>query len=439
MMQRVAETLAGRYELVEVIGRGGMGVVHRGRDRVLDRTVAVKVLPALFAENPTLVERFEREARAAARLSHPNIVSVYDSGRDGTERYFVMEYVPGKSLAELLRERGRLPVAEAVGITAQIANALAAAHGAGIIHRDIKPGNVMVLPSGEAKVLDFGIARAAADVALTRTTMVLGSAPYIAPEVALGRSADQRSDIYSLGCVLYEMLTGRPPFVGDLPAVVMSQHTNAEPQPPRELVPEIPAALEALVLQMLAKNPADRPQQAAELPATLRSAQTELTAPTQIVPGPAPTLPAHPPTAPTEAQTSAATPGPTEPVARRRPIDPATARRTSPPTMAEPRSSFGAGRAWLIALALLLALAAGVAVALVSANSGNPSSSTSRSSVPPTSHTSSHSTSHTSTPTSSTQRSTTTTTTTTTSSTTPSTSSSTSGTSSSGSATVTVP
>src|SRR5947209_4730285 len=139
VMARAAETLAGRYELLEVIGRGGMGVVHRARDRVLDRTVAVKVLPALFAEDPTLVERFEREARAAARLSHPSIVSVYDSGRDGTERYFVMEYVPGKSLAELLRERGRLEVAQAVGITSQIADALAVAHAAGIIHRDIKP------------------------------------------------------------------------------------------------------------------------------------------------------------------------------------------------------------------------------------------------------------------------------------------------------------
>jgi serine/threonine-protein kinase len=405
---------------------------------VLDRTVAVKVLPALFAENPTLVERFEREARAAARLSHPNIVSVYDSGRDGTERYFVMEYVPGKSLAELLRERGRLEAGEAVGITSQIANALAAAHAAGIIHRDIKPGNVMVLPSGEAKVLDFGIARATADVALTHTTMVLGSAPYIAPEVALGRSADQRSDIYSLGCVLYEMLTGRPPFVGDLPAVVMSQHTNAEPQPPRELVPDIPVGLEALVLQMLAKNPADRPHQAAELPAALRSAQIEPTAATRIVPGPAPTLRAEAPTAATQAQPSAAAPGPTEPVASRSPSQRRGAQPVGPPTMTEPRPSFGAGRAWLIALALLLALAAGVAVALVSASGGSTSSSSSRSSAPRTSPTSSH----TSTPTSATQRSTattTTTTTTTTSSTTPSTSSSTSGTSSSGSATVTVP
>ncbi len=405
MMHRVAQTLAGRYELDEIIGRGGMGVVHRARDRILDRTVAVKVLPALFAENPTLVERFEREARAAARLSHPNIVSVYDSGRDGTERYFVMEYVPGKSLAELLRERGRLEVGRAVEIATQIAHALAAAHAAGIVHRDIKPGNVMVLPTGEAKVLDFGIARATADVALTNTAMVLGSAPYIAPEVALGRAADHRSDIYSLGCVLYEMLTGRPPFIGDLPAVVMTQHTNAEPQPPRELAPEIPLGLDALVLQMLAKNPADRPQQAAELPSLLRSSLAPPTGPTQVVPSPVPT-------AATEIQPSPAG-HPTEPAGPRAPAEPprpapVTRRAGPPPTFAEPPPGSSAGRRWLIALALLVALAAGVAVALASTSTGgNQSTTHGHTAPPPPSSTTSHS-SPSSTPSTTTSHSTTT-------------------------------
>jgi len=355
-MVRAAGTLAGRYDLVEVIGRGGMGVVYRGRDRTLDRTVAVKVLPALFAENPTLVERFEREARAAASLNHPNIVSVFDSGRDGTERFIVMECVPGVSLAELLRERGRLEVREAVALAAQIAGALAAAHAAGIVHRDVKPANVMVLPSGGAKVLDFGIARAAADAALTNTSMVLGSAPYIAPEVMLGQAADERSDIYSLGCVLYEMLTGRPPFVGDLPAVVMNQHTNAAPQPIHELAEGIPPALAALVMRMLAKNPVDRPRSAADLTSALKASLTAPTAPTQVAPAPLPT-------AATAAATAAGPPAASPEVA------------TSPAGEPDPGRTGAARRAWILATVLILALAAGVAAALVSSSGSSSSQS----------------------------------------------------------------
>lgn len=284
VVARVAEILAGRYELLEVIGRGGMGLVYRGRDRVLERTVAVKVLPFEHAENPILVERFSREARAIASLSHPNIVAVFDTGREAGSRYLVMEFVSGASLAQLMTDGGPFAQTEAVDVAAQVASALAAAHRAGIIHRDIKPANVMVEPSGDVKVLDFGIAHAAADPALTRTSMVLGSAPYIAPEMARGEKADERSDIYSLGCVLYELLTGRAPFTGDLPEAVMSQHTSVAPRPPRELEPTVPPALDALVVRMLAKRREDRPQTAAELVSELPASLHEPSPPVIAAP-----------------------------------------------------------------------------------------------------------------------------------------------------------
>jgi serine/threonine-protein kinase len=283
-MTQVREILAGRYELLDVLGRGGMGVVYRASDRVLGRTVAIKVLPAERAEDPMFVARFEREARSAAGLNHPGIVAVYDSGRDADTRYIVMECVPGLSLAQLLRQRRPLAAAEAVEIATQVASALAAAHRAGIIHRDVKPGNVMVDNELRVKVLDFGIARAIAATSLTNTAIVLGSAPYMAPEVTRGESADERSDIYSLGCVLYEMLTGGPPFSGDLGAAVMHQHNTASPRPLRELNSTTPAALDALVMQMLAKQPGERPQTAAQLVDALPATLENRTAPTAVRP-----------------------------------------------------------------------------------------------------------------------------------------------------------
>jgi serine/threonine-protein kinase len=260
------ETLAGRYRLVEVIGRGGMSTVYRAVDAKLRRTVAVKVLsPALADADPVSLARFEREAQAAAGLAHPSIVAVYDTAVDGDIRFIVMEYVPGHSLDEVLRSDGRLEPAHAVYIAEQVASALAVAHGAGIVHRDIKPGNVMVTDDGAVKVLDFGIARAVDGSTLTHTSSVVGTAAYMSPEQAAGRRADDRADIYSLGCLLYTMLTGGPPFTGEVSAAVLGQHLHAEPPSPRDANPEVPPALDALVMQMLAKDPDARPQTAFEV------------------------------------------------------------------------------------------------------------------------------------------------------------------------------
>jgi serine/threonine-protein kinase len=280
-MAGVQEVLGERYELLDVLGRGGMGVVYRARDRVLERIVAVKVLPLDRAQDPTFVARFEREALAVARLSHRNIVAVFDSGTDGDTRFIVMEYLPGQSLAEIVRERGALPPQEAVAVAAQVAAALAAAHRTGIIHRDIKPANIMVDEHGHVKVLDFGIARLTAGSSLTQTATVLGSAPYLAPELSRGAAADGRSDIYALGCVLYELLTGQPPFSGELPAAVVHQHLSVMPRRPEQLHSGVPQRLGTLTLQMLAKAPDQRPQDAGEmvtmLPATLAGAGTGAT------------------------------------------------------------------------------------------------------------------------------------------------------------------
>jgi serine/threonine-protein kinase len=308
-MAGVQEVLAERYELLEVLGRGGMGVVYRARDRVLGRVVAVKVLPFDRAQDPVSVARFEREALAVAALSHRNIVAVFDAGTDGETRFIVMEYLSGQSLAELLRDGGTFDTAQAVDVAAQIASALAAAHRAGIVHRDIKPANVMLDEHGHVKVLDFGIARLAAGLSLTQTAMVIGSAQYLAPELCSGAAADARSDIYALGCVLYALLTGQPPFRGEVVAAVVHQQLSAAPRAPIELDPAIPAALSALNLAMLAKEPQDRPQDAqalvTALPATLADpaapgpaaridadATREMTGPTRVMSEPTRVMPA---------------------------------------------------------------------------------------------------------------------------------------------------
>ncbi len=282
-MDGLRTRLAGRYDLQQVIGRGGMSTVYRATDTVLGRTVAVKVLsPALAEGDPVWAARFEREARAAASLTHSGVATVYDTGVEDGTRFIVMECVAGKSLAAILHDEAPLEPARAVRIGAQVADVLSAAHAAGIVHRDIKPGNVMVGPDGTVTVLDFGIARPADATGLTQTTSLLGTAAFMAPEQASGRTADARSDIYSLGCVLYAMLSGKPPFTGDLAAAVLHQHVNAAPRPVRDVAPATPEPLAGLIDQMLAKSPAARPQSAEEVRDRLLAA-LDPTAPTVAV------------------------------------------------------------------------------------------------------------------------------------------------------------
>jgi len=270
--------LGGRYRLGAVIGHGGMAEVHRGRDVRLGRDVAIKLLRSDLARDPSFQGRFRREAQSAASLNHPSIVAVYDTGEDHdgaeTTPYIVMEYVEGRTLREVLTAEGRLLPQRAMEITAQICAALEQAHRAGIVHRDIKPGNVMLTPAGEVKVMDFGIARAVtgSSATMTQTASVIGTAHYLSPEQARGEHVDARSDIYSTGCLLYELVTGAPPFSGDTPVAVAYQHVREEPIPPSRVEPEVPAAIDAIVLKAMAKNPANRYQTAAQMRADLERA-----------------------------------------------------------------------------------------------------------------------------------------------------------------------
>jgi beta-lactam-binding protein with PASTA domain/predicted Ser/Thr protein kinase len=259
--------LGGRYRLGERIGTGGMADVRRGVDVRLGREVAVKVLRPDLARDPSFQARFRREAQAAASLNAASIVSVYDTGEDPSGvPYIVMEIVAGRTLRDVVHDEGRLLPQRALELTADICAALSVAHAAGIVHRDIKPANVMLTPSGEVKVMDFGIARAAADTSgATQTAAVIGTAAYLSPEQARGDHVDARSDLYSTGCLLFELVTGVPPFTGDSAVAVAYQHVREEPEPPSAYDGVLPPEVDAVVLKAMAKDPAERYQSAAEM------------------------------------------------------------------------------------------------------------------------------------------------------------------------------
>ncbi|MDT7572301.1 MAG: eukaryotic-like serine/threonine-protein kinase [Actinomycetota bacterium] len=261
------QLLGGRYALGETIGIGGMAEVFSGTDVRLGRDVAVKVLRADLARDPAFQARFRREAQSAASLNAPCIVSVYDTGEDNGVPYIVMEYVEGRTLRDILQTEGRLLPQRALEVAADICAALDVAHGAGIVHRDIKPANVMLTPRGEVKVMDFGIARAVADTSstMTQTAAVIGTAAYLSPEQARGEHVDARSDIYSTGCLLYELVTGTPPFTGDSPVAVAYQHVREDPTPPSAYDETMPPAVDSVVLKAMAKNPVNRYQSADEM------------------------------------------------------------------------------------------------------------------------------------------------------------------------------
>lgn len=286
-------TLAGRYELAGEIGQGGMAKVFKAIDKRLGRPVAVKVLAPALAHDQAFVARFQREAQAAARLNHANIVGVFDSGSVGDVHYIVMELVEGRTLTEVLAQDGRILPERATEIAGSVCSALTAAHAAGIVHRDIKPGNIMLTSRGEVKVMDFGIARMDTGQTVAQTAAIMGTASYLSPEQAQGGPVDARSDIYSAGVVLYEMLTGKPPFAGDSAVSVAMQHVQGDPRPPSHAAPGIPPALDSIVMRAMSKNAANRYQTADSFRRDLESARLgqRIAAPVVMPPEPTQILP----------------------------------------------------------------------------------------------------------------------------------------------------
>src|SRR6476659_752240 len=274
-MSLVGQVFSNRYEIEREIARGGMAEVYLARDQSLSRPVALKALFPEFARDPSFVERFRREAQAAANLNHPNIVAIYDWGQQSGTYFIVMEYVEGRSLSEIIRTDGPLHPRRSAEITADVAAALGFAHRNGVVHRDVKPGNIIISPTGQVKVADFGIAQAITGGAeqqnLTQAGAVMGTATYFSPEQAQGKPVDPRSDLYSLGCVLFEMLTSRPPFTGDTPVAIAYQHVQQTAPRPSASGVDVPPALEAIDVQLLAKDPADRFASAEDLRADLRN------------------------------------------------------------------------------------------------------------------------------------------------------------------------
>jgi serine/threonine protein kinase len=266
--------LAERYQLGELIATGGMGTVYRAVDTHLGRPVAVKVLKRVLADDATFLERFRREARAAAGISHPGVARVYDYGERSSEPFIVMELVEGDTLAQRLAARGRLPWKEAFAIAEQVASALSAAHGHGVIHRDVKPANILIDPSDTVKVTDFGISRAVRATTLTRPGMVLGSANYVAPEQAQGNPVGPAADLYSLGCVLFESVTGSTPYQGRSAVAIATQHVSSPVPDPRDQAPGLPDTAARLIMRSLGKQPGDRFPDAASMAAALADARS---------------------------------------------------------------------------------------------------------------------------------------------------------------------
>ncbi len=261
----VGKTIAERYEIIEKIAEGGMARVYRGRDLLLKRIVAIKVLKDQMTGDAAFVRRFEREAQSAAALSHPNIVNIYDVGEEEGTYFMIMEYVEGFNLKQYIRKKGRLPAEEAVSIACQIAEALEKAHSAGVVHRDIKPQNILFSSNGEIKVTDFGIAIAGDGVTVTVGDEIIGTVQYISPEQAKGELADKKSDLYSLGVVLYEMVTGKVPFDGESPVAVAMKHIQDKIVPPRVLTEDLPGALEQVIMKAVEKDKANRYESAIEI------------------------------------------------------------------------------------------------------------------------------------------------------------------------------
>lgn len=260
------KVLAGRYELFERIGEGGMSVVYKAKDKLLNRFVAIKILKPQFINDHKFIDSFRRESQAAASMSHPNIVNIYDVGREGNIHYIVMELIEGKTLSDYIKAQGAMSYPKVIALSKQIAAALAFAHKNHIIHRDVKPHNVMITPNGTAKITDFGIAKAVnAATIVDNTEGIIGSVHYFSPEQARGGYVDEKSDIYSLGIVMYEMLTGRVPFDGDNPVNIALMHINGEMVPPSKLVEGVPPALEHIILKCTDKYPVNRYASAEEL------------------------------------------------------------------------------------------------------------------------------------------------------------------------------
>jgi len=271
--------MLGRYEIVAEIGKGAMGVVYRANDPMLNRTVAIKTINMAEAEAEGVAEyeaRFYTEAKAAGSLNHPNVIIIYDIGKSGNLVYMAMEYIEGRELRELLAEGKPMPVVQAVDIAAQVADGLAYAHQHQVVHRDVKPANILITPEGRAKIADFGIARMRTNESRTQTGVIMGSPKYISPEQVVGKRADHRSDIFSLGVILYQALTGGTPFNGEGLSALMYQITNHEPPPPSSINAQVPVMLDYIMAKVLAKTPESRYQSAADMANDLRECRVQI-------------------------------------------------------------------------------------------------------------------------------------------------------------------